>query len=69
MQENLSYKTFIKVKSIVCILEKKQMDEARVAAWRCSTLRQKRDKESAKYVMKNVFQVLSIPIHTQTLFP
>lgn len=45
------------------------MDEARVAAWRCSTFRQKRSKESAKYVTENVFQVLSIPTHTQIVFP
>ena len=59
----------MKIQSIVYIVEKKQKNEARVAGWKCSTLRQKRNKESAKYVIENIFQILSISAHTQIVFP
>lgn len=62
------FKTFMNIKLIVYTLQKrkkKQTNEARVVERKSSTLKQKRNNESVKYVMENIFQILSTSSCTQ----
>lgn len=68
--EILLFKTFMKLKLIVYTLPKNKIMKVNetgvgVAEWKNSTLKQKRNKESVKYVMKNIFQIVSTSSPTE----
>lgn len=59
----------MKTKPIVYILEKKQTNKARGAGWEHSTLGQRRNKESAKYIITKYFPDFKhIHSHTDWFF-
>lgn len=60
----------MKLKLIVYTLPKNKIIKVNetgvgVAEWKNSTLKQKRNKESVKYVMKNIFQIVSTSSPTE----
>lgn len=68
--EILLFKTFMKLKLIVYTLPKSKIMKVNetgvgVAEWKNSTLKQKGNKGSVKYVMKNIFQIVSTSSPTE----